>query len=326
MAWILRGGNAELRMNNTLDRFGEEVVRDLFSNPSGDDTIIPRATPWDFEPRKVIRPDTRFIRGSIGAENGSGIGSNNWAVSGSRTASGYPILANDPHLSLSLPSLWYEIQLAGPTVNVYGVSLPGGPGVVIGFNRHIAWGFTNAGTDVTDWYKITFKDDTLQEYRHGGRWRPVETVVEEFSVRGGETFRDTVRYTHHGPVVWDSSYRPSDSRVPERHAFRWTAHDGGNEWLACHRLNSARGYDDFVAALPHLTAPGQNIAYADVDGKYRNLAQRPIPGKMGGPGRLHRRRLGPPPRLAGLDTKRPQAPRQESGSRVCEFRQPAPRG
>lgn len=266
MAWILRGGNAELRMTNTLDRFGEEVVRDLFSHSSGADTIIPRATPWDFEPRKVIRPDTRFIRGSIGAENGSGVGSNNWAVSGSRTASGYPILANDPHLGLSLPSLWYEIQLAGPTVNVYGVSLPGGPGVVIGFNRHIAWGFTNAGTDVTDWFKITFKDDTLQEYLHGGRWRPVETVVEEFSVRGGDTLRDTVRYTHHGPVVWDSRYRPSDSRVPERHAFRWTAHDGGNEWLACHRLNAARGYDDFVAALPHLTAPGQNFAYADVDG------------------------------------------------------------
>ncbi len=266
MAWILSGRNSDLRMNNTLDRFGKEVVRDLFSYPPGDNTIIPRETSWDFEPRRVIRPDTSLIRGSIGTGTGSGIGSNNWAVSGTRTASGYPILANDPHLGLSLPSLWYEIQLAGPTVNVYGVSLPGGPGVVIGFNRHIAWGFTNAGTDVTDWYKITFKDDTLQEYRHGGRWLPVETVVEEFSVRGGETFRDTVRYTHHGPVVWDSSYRPSDSRVPELHAFRWTAHDGGNEWLACHRLNSARGYADFVAALPHLTAPGQNFAYADKQG------------------------------------------------------------
>lgn len=267
MAWILRGGDAELRMNNTLDRFGEEVVRDLFSHPSaGDDTVIPAGTPWEFEPRKVIRPETPLIRGSIGTGSGEGIGSNNWAVSGTRTASGHPILANDPHLGLSLPSLWYEIQLVNPSVNVYGVSLPGGPGVVIGFNRHIAWGFTNAGTDVTDWYKITFKDDTLQEYRHGDRWRTVETLVEEIRVRGAETFLDTVRYTHHGPIVWDSSYRPSDSRVPERHAFRWTAHDGGNEWLACHRLNAARGYDDFVEALPYLTAPGQNFAYADVEG------------------------------------------------------------
>ncbi len=267
MAWVLSGQNADLRMNNTLDRFGEDVVRDLFSYPSGsDDTVIPRATPWDFEPRKVIRPDTPLIQGSTGTENSAGIGSNNWAVSGTRTASGYPILANDPHLGLSLPSLWYEIQLVSPTLNVYGVSLPGGPGVVIGFNRHIAWGFTNAGTDVTDWYEITFKDDTLQEYRHGDRWRRVETVIEEIRVRGGGTFRDTVRYTHHGPVVWDSSYTPSDSRVPKRHAFRWAAHDGGNAWLTCLRLNRARGYDDFVEALPHLTAPGQNFAYADVEG------------------------------------------------------------
>ena len=267
MAWKLSGRNSDLRMTNTLERFGGEIVRDLFSfGSAGDDTVIPGSTPWDFEPRRVTRPDAPPMRGSIGTESGAGIGSNNWAVSGSRTASGYPILANDPHLGLSLPSLWYEIQLVGPTVNVYGVSLPGGPGVVIGFNRHIAWGFTNAGTDVSDWYEITFRDDTLQEYRHGDRWRPVETAVEEIRVRGGETFRDTVRYTHHGPVVWDSKYTPSDSRVPKRHAFRWTAHDGGNAWLTCLRLNAARSYDDYVEAMAHLTAPAQNFAYADVDG------------------------------------------------------------
>ena len=267
MAWILSGRNSDLRMNNTLDRFGEGVVRDLFSTGSvGDDTVIPGETPWNFEPRKVIRPDTPFKRGPYGAETSAGIGSNNWAVSGARTASGYPILANDPHMGLALPSLWYEIQLVNPSRNVYGVSLPGGPGVVIGFNRDIAWGLTNAGTDVSDWYEIAFRDDTLQEYRHGDAWRPVETVVEEIMVRGGETFRDTVRYTHHGPVVRDSHYTPSDSRVPEKHAFRWVGHDGSNELLTCQRLNSARDYDDFVKALSHLNAPAQNFAYADVDG------------------------------------------------------------
>ena len=268
MAWILSGRNVDLAMNNTLDRFGEEVVRDLFSNPTlGEDTVIPRGTPWDFEPRSVIRPDTPLMRGSIGTGSGSEIGSNNWAVSGTGTASGYPLLANDPHLDLSLPSLWYEIQLIGPTLNVYGVSLPGGPGVIIGFNRHLAWGLTNAGTDVSDWYEITFRDETLKEYRHGDGWRAVETVIEEIGVRGGETFRDTVRYTHHGPVVWDSdSAAVAWQGVPSRHAFRWVAHDGGNDWLTSHRLNAARGYDDFVAALTNLTAPAQNFAYADVEG------------------------------------------------------------
>ena len=268
MAWMLSARTTDLRMNNTLDRFGEGVVRDLFSYDSvGDDTVIPAGTPWDFEPRKVIRPETPFGQASIGTGSGTGLGSNNWAVSGTRTASGYPILANDPHLGLSLPSLWYEIQLISPRLNVYGVSLPGGPGVVIGFNRNIAWGLTNAGTDVSDWYEITFRDDTLQEYRHGDRWRPVETVIEEIRVRGGETFHDTVRYTHHGPVVWESDSATVASRgIPERHAFRWVAHDGGNAWLTCHRLNSARDYDDYVEALSHLTAPAQNFAYADVDG------------------------------------------------------------
>ena len=268
MAWMLSARTTDLRMNNTLDRFGEGVVRDLFSYDSvGDDTVIPAGTPWDFEPRKVIRPETPFGQASIGTGRGTGMGSNNWAVSGTRTASGYPILANDPHLGLSLPSLWYEIQLISPRLNVYGVSLPGGPGVVIGFNRNIAWGLTNAGTDVSDWYKVTFRDDTLQEYRHGDTWRPVETVVEEIRVRGGETFRDTVHYTHHGPVVWDSdSATVASQGIPERHAFRWVAHDGGNEWLTCHRLNSARDYDDFVEALSHLYAPAQNFAYADVEG------------------------------------------------------------
>ena len=267
MAWILSGRNSDLRMNNTLDRFGEGVVRDLFSSGSvGGDTVIPGETPWNFEPRKVIRPDTPFKRGSYGAETSAGIGSNNWAVSGTRTASGYPILANDPHLGLALPSLWYEVQLVNPTRNVYGVSLPGGPGVVIGFNRDIAWGLTNAGTDVSDWYEIAFKDDTLQEYRHGDAWRRVQSVVEEIMVRGGETFRDTVRYTHHGPIVWDSNYTPADSRVPERHAFRWVGHDGSNEWLTCQLLNNAREYDDFVEALSHLNAPAQNFAYADAQG------------------------------------------------------------
>ena len=288
MAWILSGRKTDLRMTNTLDRFSEAVVRDLFaSDLVGDDTVIPRGTPWDFEPRKVVRPDIPLSRGSIGADSDAGVGSNNWAVSGNRTTGGYPILANDPHLGLSLPSLWYEIQLVSPAHNVYGVSLPGGPGVIIGFNHNIAWGLTNAGTDVSDWYEITFRDDTLQEYRHGGVWRPVETLIEEIGVRGGETFMDTVRYTHHGPVVWDSDSSTLASQgVPERHAFRWVAHDGGNAWLACHRLNAARNYDDFVDALTHHNAPAQNFVYADVEGNIAIWHNGRLPVRWAGQGAI----------------------------------------
>ena len=285
MAWMLSGRNSDLGMTNTLDRFGEAVVRDLFASDAvGADTVIPGGTPWNFQPRKAIRPDVPFKRGSYGADTGAANGSNNWAISGARTKSGYPILANDPHLGLSLPSLWYEIQLVSPTVNVYGVSLPGGPGVVIGFNRKIAWGFTNAGSDVSDWYKITFRDDTLREYRHGNAWRAVETVVEEIRVRDRETLWDTVRYTHHGPIVRDSRYTPSDSRVPEHHALRWAGHDGSNEWLTVHRLNRSGNYDEFVDAIVHLNAPAQNFAYADVEGNIAVWHNGKFPVKWEGQG------------------------------------------
>ena len=327
MAWMLSGRNSDLRMTNTLDRFGEAVVRDLFaSDVVGEDTVIPRGTPWEFEPRKVIRPDVPFKRGSYGADAGAANGSNNWAVSGARTKSGYPILANDPHLGLSLPSLWYEIQLISPTVNVYGVSLPGGPGVVIGFNRNIAWGFTNAGADVSDWYEIRFRDETRREYLHDGTWRPVEMAVEEFRVRDGETFMDTVRYTHHGPIVRDANYTPSDPRRHDHHALRWVGHDASNEWLTVHRLNSAGCYEEFVDAIVHLSAPAQNFAYADVEGNIAIWHNGRFSGAVGGSGRIHFRRLGSSSRLAGLDTARPQAPRQESGARIRQFRQPAPHG
>jgi penicillin amidase len=99
-------------------------------------------------------------------------GSNNWVVAGSKTKSGAPILANDPHLELSLPSIWYEMQLTTPTSNVYGVSLPGSPMVIIGFNDSIAWGVTNSQRDVKDYYEIKFKDDSRKEYWYNGKWEP----------------------------------------------------------------------------------------------------------------------------------------------------------
>ncbi len=130
-------------------------------------------------------------------------GSNNWAVAGSKTASGSPILCNDPHLELNLPSIWYIIHLNAPGINTMGASLPGAPAVISGFNDSTAWGETNAQRDLVDWFKIEFKDKSNNEYLSDGQWKPAKKIIEKFSAKGSTDTYDTVIYTHHGPVTYD---------------------------------------------------------------------------------------------------------------------------
>ena len=194
------------------------------------------------------------------------IGSNNWAVSGKLTAGGFSILCNDPHLRLTLPSTWYEIQLISPSKNVYGVTLPGAPSVIIGFNSKIAWGLTNAETDVIDWYEVKFKDQSKSAYLHDDEWKPTTFRIEEIKIRGEESVFDTVYYTHHGPLVYHTNEKSFNNQIPVGTAMRWTAHDSSNELLTFLQLNRARNYDDYVEALSHFDCPGQNFAFAAAEG------------------------------------------------------------
>ena len=115
-------------------------------------------------------------------------GSNNWAVSGSKTKSGAPILCNDPHLGLNLPSLWYELQISAPGFNAYGVSFPGAPGVIIGYNDSCAFGFTNGGRDVRDYFEIKFKDDTRQQYSFNGQWVNTTFRIDTIKIKNKPDF------------------------------------------------------------------------------------------------------------------------------------------
>ena len=267
MSMRLSTRNFELPMDNLLNRFGEEIVADLFPLYSDQvDPIIPTGKAWDFIPKKVLRPNRQLKSGQYRLVPETAKGSNNWAVSGSKTLSGYPILANDPHLDLSLPSVWYEVQLVSPSVNVYGASLPGVPGAIIGFNKNISWGLTNAATDVLDWYEIKFNDESLEEYHYDNEVRTIEKIVEQINVRGEHAVLDTVFYTHHGPVVWDLSYQPSDKTIPKLHALRWLGHDASNELKTVYMINRARNYKDFERALPYFACPAQNFVFADVRG------------------------------------------------------------
>ncbi|NTV82239.1 MAG: penicillin acylase family protein, partial [Candidatus Aminicenantes bacterium] len=205
--------------------------------------------------------------GSPGSRTRPGAGSNNWAVSGRLTANGSPILCNDMHLELSLPAVWYEVQLAAPGVNVRGVAFPAAPLVIAGYNEDIAWGFTNGTDDVLDWYAITFRDDSRAEYPYGGEWRKTFVREERIKVRGGETVVDRVVHTHHGPIVrWPEEPPFPNMSVPPGAALRWLAHDPSNEFRALYALNRARGYADYVEALENWDCPAQNIVYADRTG------------------------------------------------------------
>lgn len=207
-------------------------------------------------------------------------GSNNWVVAGSKTQSGAPILCNDPHLELSLPSIWYEMQLAGPGSNVYGVSLPGSPFVIIGFNDSIAWGVTNSQRDVKDYYEIRFRDRSRKEYWFNGQWTAASRRVEEIKVKGGASYFDTVSYTVFGPVMFDESFQGPDSIAGGRNlAVRWTAHDPSNEGLAIYRLNRAHNYDTYVDAIKDFSCPGQNFVFASKTGDIAIWQQGRFPAR-----------------------------------------------
>lgn len=268
MTYDLSAHNDDLKMTNILHKYGIQVTNELFPNyPYREEPIIPVGTAWNFDSIvQVRRPDnylstTNKIK--LPNQPDPGNGSNNWVVSGSKTASGYPILANDPHLQLNLPSLWFQVHLNAPGINVYGVSLPGAPYVIIGFNENISWGVTNVGSDVMDWYQVQFRDEERKEYMHDSSWKSVIPVVEEIKVRGGATVFDTVLYTHHGPVVYHTGEKPFKSKVPAGFALRWIAHEKSNDAKTFYLLNKAKLYEDYLKALEVYSSPAQNFAYAD---------------------------------------------------------------
>lgn len=274
MTSTLASGADDLLMSNVLRKYGAAIMSDLFPDyPTREDPIIPPGTKWAFSPKPIPVPPHDTVPANVVALETSRfdlgmhrpnpeIGSNNWAVGAQKSATGHPILANDPHLTLSLPSIWYQIQLVSPTMNVYGASLPGAPNVIIGFNKDVAWGVTNVGADVLDFYTVRFKDDTRREYWHDNRWKPVRTRIERIRVKGRPDVVDTIRYTHHGPVVYESGAKPFRKNIPVGYAARWIAHERSNDLLCFYQLNRARNFADYRKALTYYVAPAQNFVFA----------------------------------------------------------------
>lgn len=282
MANDLSFGEKDLQNTNALAVFGRETFDQLFPDMDTPlDPIVNKPDGWDFDPILKDSLNTtqiaELITNQLVPEPNVLNGSNNWAVAGAKTKSGNPILSSDPHLGLSLPSLWYTVQLSSPDVNVMGASLPGSPNVIIGFNDSIAWGVTNAQRDLVDWYQITFKDDTHNEYKLDGKWEKTEKKIEEIKVARSETVYDTVLYTHFGPVMFDDSFHPSSEK--KYYALRWIAHDPSLEALAFYKLNRAKNHTDYMAALDYYSAPAQNFAFASAHGDIAMRVQGRYPNK-----------------------------------------------
>ena len=292
MAEDLASADEDVENTNALKLFGKEALDRYFPVfLPGRDPVIPTSKQWNFtavtiDTPQVVFNDTSFYTEVI-AEPNLDNGSNNWAVSGSRTRSGYPLLANDPHLGLNLPSIWYLVQLNAPDINVFGAALPGAPGVVIGFNDSIAWGVTNARRDVKDWYKITFTNTTQDEYFFGDRRLKTQRRVEEIKVKGGNTVYDTVMYTHYGPIVYDQTF-PVDqaTKVPYNFAMKWVAHEGSSELLTFFHLNRANNYDDYLEALKYYRSPAQNFVFASASNDIALWVQGGFPAKWREQGRF----------------------------------------
>jgi penicillin amidase len=209
--------------------------------------------------------------------------SNNWVVSGKHTAAGKPLLANDPHLAPSSPPIWYMVHLSAPGVRVAGVTAAGLPGVVIGHNDHIAWGFTNVGPDVQDVYLEKFDPKDAHRYLTPAGWRDAEVRHEEIKVRKGFTDAATdtqtldVTVTRHGPIVLEKDGK--------RYALRWTALDPKlNNSDGVYWLNRARNWSEFQKALSHYTPPMQNMVYAGSDGHIGYYAAGVVPIRNSGDG------------------------------------------
>lgn len=287
MSSILSSSNKDFEYTKALSLLGAEVVDLLYpDNLDYKAPIVSKIDGWDF---KVDLDSSQSkisqFKSSFKNRFSDDIyASNNWAVDSSKTGH-YPILANDPHLRLGLPSVWFANHLETKGYKTQGVSLPGVPGVLIGFNSKIAWGKTNAQRDVLDWYEITFHSDQKLKYKLDDEWLAVERVAEVFEVKDGENFYDTILYTHWGPIVNDDNYEPTEDG--KYYAMKWLPQQQTQELKYLYRLNKSLDYATFKnEALPFLASPGQNVVFASTEGEIAMHIQGKYPIKRAGQGKF----------------------------------------
>jgi penicillin amidase len=305
MGWDQSGSDSDLWLGLMVEKLGAETALELWPlDRPYELTTIPAAGATGAEQRadpnaargaisadiaalatsrgaRLGAPATRTLIARLAAaardDSGAAFGSNNWVVSGAKTESGKPLLANDPHLGFTLPSLWYTAHLSAPGLHVTGVTFPGQPFVTLGHNADIAWGFTNMQSDAVDYFVETVNPANPKQYRHRGEWKEFEERVETIPVRGAQPVRLVVRSTLHGPVI---------EAAGKLVAIAWTGLRPTRESLAIARLNRARNLAEFLDAMAVLDTPPMNVAYAGRDGHIAIAPWGDLPIRSRGLGRV----------------------------------------
>jgi penicillin amidase len=317
MAWDLRGNmDEEIERAILLKTLTPEQLAELYPPYPSDHPVIVTGdkgesrvgsgTSYHDSPLSTFHSLLSTLHSQISSLDallgpyGDGIGSNSWVVAGQRTSTGKPLLANDTHLSAQMPSIWYEIGLhctpkgESCPFEVAGFSFAGAPGVIIGHNERIAWGFTNLGPDVMDLYIEKINPANPDQYEVNGQWVEMDIVQETLQVAGGAPVELTVRYTRHGPVVSETYGKLKDFsqtagvELPPGYAIalRWTALEASNTFPAIWMLDRAGSWDEFRRALSYFDVPSQNIIYADSDGNIGYQTPGKIPIRASGNGWL----------------------------------------
>jgi len=307
MAWDLADWNGGLDLQRAIGSVGPELARDLYpSYPGWATTILNDDAQWEgkgtaapiapgVRPPTVPADSTTRARSSavplprvpaLAMELLDGVSftraSNSWVIGGSRTKSGKPILANDTHLALRAPSLWYLGAIHGKTIDAAGMMIPGAPGIVIGHSRRVAWGYTNAMVDDVDFFVEQVNPADSTRYRTPDGWARFEVREETIQVKGAAPVLHRVRATRHGPVLSDV-----DERAPGKVlAMRWTAQDPSTEMAALLAMNRAANAAEFTRALHGFNNPHQNVVFADVDGNIGYWMGGRVPVRRGGDGLL----------------------------------------
>lgn len=269
MGRTLAFSSSELRRPRIVDLIGAEATEALFPVHAPIQEPVQPA-PWP-TPRMALPilppPASRSLASAVGSDflpppewGDDRVGSNNWAVAPGRTRDGHALLAGDPHLQLTLPSIWYEVHLVVPdSLDVAGVTFAGAPGVAIGFNRDVAWTFTNGGSDVLDWYRERVdQEESPSRYWLDGEWRALRFEPTTYHGPGGTLLRtDTLRYTHRGPMLQVEG---------TWYSLRWTVHDPADDLGTFLRLQTATSAEEWLTVMDSFVAPIQNGLVADRGG------------------------------------------------------------
>jgi len=296
MAWDL-GGNMDVEITRAmlLKSLSSHQVDQLFPSYPADHPLIVPHPDIGAEPGQREDIQTQYVRTAFPAFYDlnerlisvnkilggffDGVGSNSWVISGKLTDTGMPYLANDPHLAAQTPSIWHEVGMhCAPLTpdcqfEVSGVSFAGVPGVVIGHNANVAWGFTNVGPDVMDLYIEKINPDNPNQYEYNGEWVDMQVIKEKIQIAGGDSQELTVRLTQHGPIitdVYDLETFDDDAGIdiPENYAIalRWTALEPSCIFCGIWKFNKASNWEEFRDAAKDFVVPAQNLVYADIEG------------------------------------------------------------